>query len=142
VQAIDGYEFDDNPDRINLDAVWDFLSTEAYWHRWRTRADVEKQVAGSWRVVGVYGRDGAMVGFARALSDGCALAYLSDVYVLAAHRGHGLGRQLLTTMIEDGPGAGFRWMLHTADAHGLYREFGFLEPNESYLERPGGNPLV
>ena len=39
-------------------------------------------------------------------------------------------------MIEDGPGAGWRWMLHTSDAHGLYRQFGFARPNHRYLERP------
>jgi hypothetical protein len=40
-------------------------------------------------------------------------------------------------MIEDGPGAGFRWCLHTRDAHGLYATFGFLPPDGRYLERPG-----
>ncbi|MGO9781026.1 MAG: GNAT family N-acetyltransferase, partial [Streptosporangiaceae bacterium] len=39
-----------------------------------------------------------MVGFARALSDGVALAYLADVYVLEGHRGRGLGRALLRAM--------------------------------------------
>ena len=39
-------------------------------------------------------------------------------------------------MIDDGPGAGWRWMLHTSDAHGLYREFGFAAPSSRYLERP------
>jgi len=41
--------------------------------------------------------------------------------VLPAHRGRGLGQAIVAMMIEEGPGAGFRWMLHTADAHGLYR---------------------
>jgi hypothetical protein len=27
-------------------------------------------------------------------------------------------------------------MLHTSDAHGLYRQFGFGDPDSSYLERP------
>jgi hypothetical protein len=40
-------------------------------------------------------------------------------------------------MVEMGPGANFRWMLHTADAHGLYERFGFAAPNDRYLERPG-----
>jgi N-acetyltransferase len=39
-------------------------------------------------------------------------------------------------MIEDGPGAGWRWMLHTTDAQGLYRPFGFARSDERYLERP------
>ena len=36
------YELDDNPDRVDLDVVWQFLSTEAYWGRWRTREIVEQ----------------------------------------------------------------------------------------------------
>ena len=40
-------------------------------------------------------------------------------------------------MVDDGPGADFRWMLHTADAHGLYERFGFAAPDPTYLERPG-----
>jgi hypothetical protein len=27
-------------------------------------------------------------------------------------------------------------MLHTSDAHGLYRQFGFAPPDDRYLERP------
>ena len=76
-----------------------------------------------------------MVGFARALSDGGS-AYLADVYVLPAHRGRGLGKAIVALMVEQGPGAGFRWMLHTADAFGLYRQFGFAPPPDNYMERP------
>jgi GNAT superfamily N-acetyltransferase len=132
------YELDDNPARIDADVVWEFMSTQAYWGRWRDRTALEHQLAGAWRLVGAYDKHtGDMVGFARALSDGVALAYLADVFVVEAARGHGLGKALVQAMIDDGPGAGFRWMLHTADAHGLYRRFGFREPDVTYLERPG-----
>jgi GNAT superfamily N-acetyltransferase len=76
-----------------------------------------------------------MVGFARAVSDGVALAYLADVYVEPSARGQGIGRARVEEMIERGPGARFRWMLHTADAHGLYGRFGFAPPDDTYLER-------
>ena len=78
-----------------------------------------------------------MVGFARAISDGGS-AYLADVYVLPAHRGRGLGKAIVAMMVEEGPGAGFRWMLHTSDAYGLYRQFGFAPPPDNYMERPAG----
>jgi hypothetical protein len=42
---------------------------------------------------------------------------------------------MLTELIENGPGREFRWLLHTADAHGLYRRFGFAEPDASLMER-------
>jgi len=57
----------------------------------------------------------AMVGFARAVSDGVAVAYLADVFVAPAARGIGLGVGLVDAMIVQGPGRGFRWMLHTKD---------------------------
>ena len=129
------YEFDDDPARIDADAAWAYLGTEAYWARWRSRADFDRQLTSAWRLVGCYAPDGAMVGFARAVSDGVGLAYLADVYVLDAHRGRGLGTGLVRAMVEDGPGRAFRWMLHTSDAHGLYAKFGFSAPGPTYLER-------
>jgi RimJ/RimL family protein N-acetyltransferase len=33
-------------------------------------------------------------------------------------------------------------MLHTADAYGLYREFGFAAPPDNYMERPAGAVTV
>ncbi|WP_336629839.1 MULTISPECIES: GNAT family N-acetyltransferase [unclassified Microbacterium] len=133
----DAYELDDDPARIQLDTVWHWLSTEAYWGRWRSRTDVETQIANAWRVVGVYRSDtGAQVGFARAVSDGVGFAYLADVYVHAEHRGHGLGKRLMRLMIDDGPGPDMRWTLFTSDAHGLYRQFGFSEPDRTAMVRP------
>lgn len=137
------YEFSDDPSRVDRDAIWTFLTTHAYWGQWRTRDIVERQVSGAWRVVGAYEiATGQMVGFARAVSDGCSLAYLADVFVHPDHRGHKLGVQLVETIIEDGPGAHFRWMLHTGDAQGLYGKFGFVAPDQTYMERPGGPPKV
>ncbi|WP_028937360.1 GNAT family N-acetyltransferase [Pseudonocardia spinosispora] len=133
----DGYEVDDSPDRIDVDAVCRFLRTEPYWGRWRTEEIIRTQVARAWRVVGAYDPTGALVGFARAMSDGFGVAYLADVYVLDDHRGHGLGKRIIGLMIDDGPGADFRWMLHTNDAHGLYARFGFGKPDPTYMDRPG-----
>src|ERR671932_2495238 len=132
------YERDEARDRVDLEVVWGYLSTEAYWGRWRPREIVEQQVRTAWRVVGAYEQDsGAMVGFARAFSDGFAFAYLADVFVLPAHRGRGLGVRLVRKMIDEGPGARFFWMLHTRDARGLYEKFGFAPRQDTrYLERP------
>lgn len=82
------------------------------------------------------GTDTAPGGLIVTVSDGVALAYLADVYVLEEHRGHGLGEALVHEMIDHGPGNWFRWMLHTADAHELYRKAGFAAPDDTYMERP------
>ncbi|HTB08782.1 MAG TPA: GNAT family N-acetyltransferase [Acidimicrobiales bacterium] len=131
------YEVSADPSRIDVEAVWQFMSNEAYWNRWRTRADVEHQIEGAWRLVGAYASEtGEMVGFARAISDGVSDAYLADMYVEPAHRGRGVSRQVLACMIDDGPGRDFRWMLVTSDAHGLYAKFGFQRPDERVMVRP------
>jgi len=133
----DVYELDDDPARVDRDALWAFLSEEAYWARWRTKADVDHQLTLAWRVVGVYSVvEGRMVGFARAVSDGVAFAYLADLYIASEVRGRGLAKELVRVMIEQGPGVSFRWALHAADAHGLYEPFGFTRPDQTYLERP------
>jgi GNAT superfamily N-acetyltransferase len=130
---------DDNLARIDREWLWRMLSTEVYWHRWRTREQIDAQLDGAWRVVGVYDeRSGAQVGFARAVSDGVNDAYLADVIVDPAARGQGAGKLLVKTMVEDGPGAEFRWTLFTGDAHGLYAQYGFAAPDPSAMVRPGG----
>jgi GNAT superfamily N-acetyltransferase len=129
-----GFELDDDPARVDLYAVWDFLSTAAYWGRERTREVVERQVREATCVIGLYLRS-EQVGFARYWADG-RVAYLADLYVLAEHRGRGLGVELVRFAVEDGPHADLRSMLHTRDGHGLYERFGFAPPDERYLERP------
>jgi RimJ/RimL family protein N-acetyltransferase len=132
------YEIDDDPARIDPGAAVEFLTTQAYWGRQRDGEEIRSQIRVARRVAGVYDSSGAMVGFARAFGDGRS-AYLADVYVLPGHRGAGLGKALVSMMVEQGPGAGLRWMLHTADAHGLYRSFGFARPDRAYLEKSGGD---
>jgi predicted N-acetyltransferase YhbS len=133
----DGYELDDDRNRIDLDAVHGYLSGESYWAKGRPRATQERLIRESTRVVGLY-KDGEQIGFCRAFTDGVAIAYLADVYVLAAHRGRGLGEELVREMIENGPLAGSSWILHTKDLHPLYRKFGFDVPGERLMERPAG----
>ena len=99
------FELDDDPGRVDRDAVWAFLSQEAYWGRSRSRADLERQLDSAWRLVGAYETgSGRLAGFARAVSDGVAYAYLADVFVVAGARGQGLGTALVETMIDRGPG--------------------------------------
>jgi GNAT superfamily N-acetyltransferase len=127
-------ELDDDPGRIDVAAVHDYLANESYWAKGRPYEVVERLIREAQRVVGVY--DGErQVGFARAFTDGVSLVYLADVYVLPEYRGQGVGVQLVREMVENGPYAGLRWILHTRDAHGLYRKVGFGEPSERVMER-------
>jgi GNAT superfamily N-acetyltransferase len=131
----DGYELDDDPGRIDREAVHRYLSEESYWAKGRPRETMDALIDNAARVVGLY-RDGEQVGFSRSLSDGHVQSYLADVYVLGDHRGGGLGVELVRFSVDEGPLAGTKWLLHTADAHGLYRKLGFVEPGSALLERP------
>jgi len=131
----DGLQLDDDKSRIDVAEVHRFLSEEAYWAKGRPLETVERLLREASRVVGLYDRD-RQIGFCRSFTDGLALAYLADVYVLPEYRGRGLGEELVREMVENGPFAHVKWLLHTEDMHPLYRKFGFAEPNYKVLERP------
>jgi GNAT superfamily N-acetyltransferase len=131
----DGYELDDDRSRIDREAVHRYLCAESYWANGRPRETMDALIDNAARVVGLY-RDGEQVGFSRSLSDGHVQSYLADVYVLGDHRGRGLGVELVHFSVDEGPLAGTKWLLHTADAHGLYRKLGFVDPGSTTLERP------
>jgi len=133
-RALDGaLDLDDDLARIDVAAVHRYLSEESYWARGRSYSDVEALVREAARVVGLYDGD-RQVGFCRAARCAPGLFYLADVYVLEAYRGRGLGVELVREMVEAGPLAGRSWLLHTADAHDLYRRLGFSAPGERVME--------
>jgi GNAT superfamily N-acetyltransferase len=125
-----------DPARLDVDAVHAFLARESYWAAGIGRDTVARALASS-LCFGLY--DGAaQIGLARVISDHATYAYLSDVYVLAAYRGRGLGVWLLECIMGHPALQGLRrFALHTQDAHGLYTRFGFGPPRhpERYLER-------
>jgi GNAT superfamily N-acetyltransferase len=131
----DGIQLDDDKNRIDITEVHRFLSEDAYWAIGRPRETVERLIREASRVVGLYDGD-RQIGFCRAFTDGLVIAYLADVYVVPEYRGRGLGEELVREMVENGPYAEIKWVLHTEDMHPLYRKFGFSEPNYKALERP------
>ncbi len=134
----DGFELDDDRARIDRDAVHAYLGGESYWAEGRSRERQDELIDASELVVGLY-KGGRQIGFARAVDcDAAGFVYLADVYVLDEFRGQGFGVRLVREIVENGPFAGRRWVLHTRDAHALYGKLGF-RPNERLLER-GANP--
>ena len=127
-----GFEVDDDPARIDLDVVFGFLSTESYWAKGRSRQTVERLIAEASRVIGIYDGD-RQIAFARTLTDGVSFGWLADVFVLGSHRGKGVGVELVREAIENSPVKPRRWILGTADAHGLYAKFGFGPPDDRMM---------
>ena len=136
-----GYLADDDRTRLQLDVVHGFLST-AYWSPGVARDVVERAIANS-VVVGVYDAAGRQVGMARAVTDRTTFAWIADVFVLAEHRGRGLGRFVVESLLDHPELQGLRRiMLATADAHDLYRGYGFEELDDPgrYLVRREASP--
>ena len=130
----DGLELDDDKARVDRAEVHRFLSEESYWAAGRPRAVQDRLIDEAARVVGLY--DGErQVGFCRVATDGVSFAYLADVYVLPSYRGRGLGEELVREMVENGRLGDLKWLLHTTDAHALYRKLGFDTPSFKVMER-------
>jgi GNAT superfamily N-acetyltransferase len=117
--------YDVSTDAAHLDvkAIHAFL-TATYWSLGIPLSTVERAVRNS-VCVGAY-LNGHQVGFARMVTDKATFAYLADVYVLEEHRGNGLSRRMIDTLLHMQELQGLRrMMLVTRDAHGLYESFGF-----------------
>ena len=105
--------------------VYRYLSGESYWARGLPRGIFERSLDGA-LCIGGYDEHGRQVAFARVISDFATFAYLGDVFVLDSVRGQGAGKALMA-FIQAHPQLQNlrRFMLATADAHGLYAQFGF-----------------
>lgn len=84
------------------------------------------------RNYGLYDADGgAQVAYARVVTDGVTFAWLCDVFVDASVRGQGAGKELVARVVADLDAAGLpRIVLGTADAQGLYAQYGFAHPED------------
>lgn len=129
------YSISTDKSKLNIELVHDFLS-KSYWAMDIPKAVVKNAVRHS-LCFGVY-RDDQQVGFARVISDFSTFAYMADVFVLEEHRGKGLGKLLVETMIDHPDLLRMpRWMLLTKDANDLYQKMGFARPEkpERIMER-------
>lgn len=109
--------------KLDVITIHNFLKT-SYWAKDVLISVVEKSISNA-LCFGVYELD-KQIGFARVISDYATFAYFSDVFILEAYRGHGLGTWLIKSILEYSELQNLRtWLLSTADAHELYRQFGF-----------------
>jgi GNAT superfamily N-acetyltransferase len=134
----DHFTISTDPSRLDVDAIADMLS-RAYWAQGRTQEVIVRYLQYS-LTFGVY--DGfRQIGLARVVSDYTTFAWLCDVIIHEGYRGQGLGKWLLET-VHSHPGLqGLRrWMLATRDAHGLYKQFGWvpLESPERWMMKADG----
>ena len=130
------YIISSDKNRIDTDAVHDYLCHRSYWAAGRSLERVRKSIEHS-DCFGLYNAEGAIMAFARVLSDRVVFAYLMDFFVFEEYRGKGLGKALLKHIISQADFQVRLWFLATANAHGLYEQFGFrrVDDPDRYMYR-------
>jgi len=128
-----GYEISTDPARLDIAAIHAYL-TRSYWSPGIPLATVQRAVRNS-LCFGLYQEAGGnQVGLTRVVTDHATFAYLCDVYVLEEHRGRGLAKFMMHTVMSHPALTGARRaMLGTRDAHGLYRQFEFKDVGTSNI---------
>ena len=68
---------------------------------------------------------GKLVAAGRALSDGADCSYVCDVAVMPAHQGRGLGREMVSRLVEASRGHKKIILYSVPGKEGFYRKLGF-----------------
>jgi GNAT superfamily N-acetyltransferase len=131
--------FSSDPADLDRDLVHHWLSELSYWAEGRSREAQDAAFANS-RTYGIYDSEtGAQVAFARVITDCATFGWLCDVFVDRDARGGGAGKMLVAGILADLEPFGLkRVALRTADAHGLYEQYGFevLAEPTLWMSRP------
>ena len=121
-----GYLFTTDKNEMYVDQIHRWLSERSYWAEKIPFETVLTAFVHSY-CIGIV-KDGLQIGYARFVTDYAVFAYLADVYVLEDHRGLGLSKTMIKTLME------LPWVkqlrgirLATRDAQSLYAQFGFVE---------------
>lgn len=69
---------------------------------------------------------GQLVAAGRALADGADCSYICDVAVLPSHQGAGLGKQLVTRLVQDSAAHKKIILYSVPGREGFYKRLGFL----------------
>jgi GNAT superfamily N-acetyltransferase len=138
----DEFELSTDREKMDLEFIHGFLSREAYWCRDIPFDTVKRSVDNSLNF-GIFHSGHGQIGFARVITDYATIAYLGDVFILPEYRGRGLSKWMMEqVMTHPGLQGLRRWILLTADAHGLYRQFGWQPAARPELYMEMHDPIV
>lgn len=126
------YTIDTDKSLVSADKVREFLS-KSYWAADRAVEQIKKSIEGSFCYGVHYGHE--LVGFARVVSDYSTMFYICDVYIQENHRKKGLGKKLISCILETEEFKNIKGILATRDAHGLYEKFDFKRVESGYMAR-------
>jgi GNAT superfamily N-acetyltransferase len=120
---------------LDIEMIYKYLNEDSYWAQGIPLETLKKAIENS-LCFGVYHYD-KQVGLARVVTDKATFAYICDVFILPESRRMGLSKWLIQSIVKCPELQGLRrWSLATADAHGLYSQFGFTQiiRPESWME--------
>jgi len=121
-----GFNISTDKNLLNFDVIYKYLDLDSYWAKDIPPARLKLAIENS-LCFGVYFNN-EQIGFARVITDKATFAYIADVFILPDFRGKNLSKWLIQTIMNHDELQGLRrWSLATADAHGLYSQFGFTE---------------
>ena len=127
-----GYRLSSQSQDMDIDVIHGYISN-SYWAKDIPKHTMITAIDNS-LCFGVFTEDNTQIAFARMITDTATFAYLSDVFVLEAHRGKGISKWLMREIISHPKLQSIRRMLlATSDAHGLYQQFDF---------KPLGSPAL
>jgi nitroimidazol reductase NimA-like FMN-containing flavoprotein (pyridoxamine 5'-phosphate oxidase superfamily)/GNAT superfamily N-acetyltransferase len=104
------------------------LLRDAYWSRDRSDDEIaaSQLQASAW--VGAEDTGGALIGTARAVSDGVRYAWIGDVCVREDWRRRGLGRAIVRTLLDHPAVRRCRRVVLATQDPAFYQPLGFTEP--------------
>ena len=109
---------------LDFDVIYQFLEHESYWSKGIAPDTLRKAISNS-LCFGIYHQH-QLCAFARVVTDRATFGYVCDVFVLTSYRGRGLSKWLVQNITRHPELTNLRrWSLATADAHSLYRQYGF-----------------
>ena len=124
-----GFQLSTDKALLDFETIYHYLHDESYWATGIPVERMQRAIQNS-MCFGIY-KDGKQAGFARVVTDMASFGYICDVFVLTEYRGLGLSKWLIQSIVDHPDLQGLRrWSLATADAHGLYKQFGFVPLNK------------
>ncbi|MDB5285369.1 MAG: N-acetyltransferase [Mucilaginibacter sp.] len=120
-------------ENMDVKMIHRFLKEESYWAKDISYALVDHSLTHSF-CIGAF-VNGEQVGFGRVITDYYTFGWFADFFVLSEYREKGISKKMLSHILEQPWSKRLRRkMLNTSDAHGLYRQFQFIDlANPSYI---------
>ncbi len=121
-----GIRISDDPAELDRDRIHRWILEQSYWANGREPARQDAALDASWNFGAYDEATGEQLGYSRLVTDRATFAWLCDVFVDDSARGRGVGKALMARIVDELDALGIpRAVLATADAHGLYAQYGF-----------------